>query len=63
VRTIGSEEKSVGGIKFVKGALGYWRRDKYNNESYQGKFYRDLWRASISNETFEDCESRLFDEW
>jgi len=54
---LAQKKNSVGGIKFVKGALGHRRADKYlfaNKENYRGKSYRALWQASGSNDNFEN---------
>ncbi len=54
---LAQKKKSVGGIKFFKGALGHRRADKYlfaNKENYRGISYRDLWRASGRDDTFEN---------
>jgi hypothetical protein len=54
---LAQKKNGVGGIKFVKGALGHRRGDKYlfaNKEKYRGKSYRNLWEASGSNDTFEN---------
>jgi hypothetical protein len=52
-----AQKKKSGGIKVLKGALGHRRADKYlfaNKKNYRGKSYRDLWRASGRNDTFEN---------
>jgi hypothetical protein len=52
-----AQKKKAGGIKFLKGALGHRRADKYlfaNKENYRGISYRDRWQASGRKETFEN---------